>query len=352
MSLNLDEGLDYLGSKVMNRGQMAQMTNKAIFEVPRPDGMRIIDLVEFEIVEFEEEPQTEDFIYNDTKISVSVDKPLVPPGGSQIVHVTATATYGPDNLPATGTLISIMANVGDMERNDQLSSEFDFADMNGSVDFTYTTLASDDNKPITIKVAVQDGDNWIDRGTYVMASNNASLVRGTVINPFNGNPVEGASVILEESDGSKNHFFDKETAADGSYSIAMLPGSYFINFDINIGDANPYEGAYSGSHSELRNDGTMKLRSELQLSQGQTHTFNSHRGILTGISSNFPAGTEIYFTPIGTQNTSLTKVAANGRFLLALDPGNYEITAFGGTIYRSSVTIEKGKITDIGTITR
>ncbi|WP_422486601.1 carboxypeptidase-like regulatory domain-containing protein [Gudongella sp. DL1XJH-153] len=176
-----------------------------------------------------------------------------------------------------------------------------YADINGFVTFTYTTLASDDNKPATIKTAVQDGGDWVDKVTFIMASNKASLVTGTVINPFNGNPVEGASVILEESSSSKHHFFDRATTVDGSYSIAMLPGSYLINFDINIGDANPYEGAYSGSHTELRKDGTIKLRSELQLSQGQTHTFNSQRVILTGIASNFPAGTEIYFTPIGTQ---------------------------------------------------
>ncbi|WP_409229201.1 S-layer homology domain-containing protein [Gudongella sp. SC589] len=352
LTLDLDDGLDYQGARVMNRAQMAQMTYKAIYEVPRPDGMHIIDLVEFEIVEFEDENPAEEIVYENTKISVKVDKTLVPAGGSQLIQVTATATYGPNNLPAANTLISIMANVDETDRNSQLSSDYGISDANGSVIVTYTTLVADDNKPVTIKAAVSDGNDWVDNGVYIMASNSASLVKGTLLNPFNGTPVEGAAVVLEESNGGKHHFFSDATDSDGSYSIAIQPGSYFINFQMDIKGVNPYDGIYYGSHSDFRNDGTLNLRSQLKLSQGQTHTFNSNRGILTGIANNFPAGTEIYFTPLGTQNTSLTKVADNGRFLLALDPGKYEITAFGGTIYRSSVTVETGKITNIGTITR
>ena len=299
-----------------------------------------------------EDLDLEEIIYQGTRVSVSISQSLVPAGGGQTVTVTARATYGPANLPAAGTIIHFMANAGELNRNDRFSPEMAVADTNGLATATYTTHEADDDKSLNIKAGIRDGDDWTDGGNYLMASHNGVLVQGKLINPFNGAPIEGASLFFDSMDSQQNFPFNGFTGPDGMYSVAITPGRYYANIDLNPGPANPHGGPYKGSHSEVTSDGTLFLRQQFIVNQAGSYSLDTERGIMTGMTSNFSAGTNLYFTLRGTNNTSIAEVSSNGRFLLALAPGNYEVTAFGGTIYRQSVTVEKGKITDIGTISR
>jgi hypothetical protein len=72
-------------------------------------------------------------------------------------------------------------------------------------------------------------------------------------------------------------------------------------------------------------------------------------GIITGVT-NLSTGSEIYIIAIGTGNTVIANIGANGRFMIALPPGNYEINGAGGHVMKASFMVEKGKVNDTGNI--
>ena len=355
VSLGLDTGLFYAGSQVMNRGQMAQMTNTTLYEVPRSDGKRIVDMVEFP-GEREEDPSEvwagDEPVYENTKMGITLSNSLVPAGGGQSVVMTVKVTHGTTNAVANSTPVSFMAYADGTDRSGQFSSLSDITDQNGVATAVYTTLQADDGKSITLKAAVQDGDDWIDQSTYLLASNTAGIVSGAVINPFNGQPCESTQFHFNERAGSRHYGFENAAAPDGSYSIGLLPGKYYMDVIIDVGSANPYGGVFNTSDFDVRSDGTVILKRQVDLAQGQTQNIDLQRGILTGIAQNFPVVTDLYIVNKSNNYTGATKVRSDGRFMVALLPGTYEIHAFFGTIYKNSVPITKGTVHDIGSFSR
>ncbi len=90
-----------------------------------------------------------------------------------------------------GASVGFFAHVDNSDRRGQLSATEATTDANGMVTVTYTTLAADDNKHIFIMANTPEDDDWIERGTYILASNEASLLTGRAINPFTGEPCSG-----------------------------------------------------------------------------------------------------------------------------------------------------------------
>ncbi|MBV1757367.1 MAG: S-layer homology domain-containing protein [Dethiosulfatibacter sp.] len=345
--LGLSEWLDYNGSSIVNRAEMARMTTTAIFDVERPDGQKIIDIVEFKIVEFEdEEPNDQEpQIYPDTDLSVTLDKNLVPAGGGQTIQITATVTHGPNHLPVSGANVEFFANAGDNDRRQYLSAINATTDSNGKATVTYTTLAADDGKQLMFMTNTPTEEGWIDVPTYALASNTASLIEGRVINPFTGEAVPNADVAVT-GDG----YYQKVTIdSTGRYSAAVNAGNYFIQYRINVSGDVPYTGEFSGSHFDLKSNGDLLYMIKKDLVSGQSYSLQSEMGIITGVT-NLSAGSEIYIIDIGTGDTVIADIGANGRFMITLPPGNYEINGAGGHVMKASFMVEKGKINDTGSI--
>jgi hypothetical protein len=345
--LGLSEWLDYIGSSIVNRAEMARMTATAIFDIERPDGQKIIDIIDFKIVEFEDkDPNDQDpQFYPDTNLSVTLDKPLVPAGGGQIIQITATVTHGPNNLPISGASVEFFANVDNNDRRQYLSAINATTDTSGKATVTYTTLTSDDGKQIMFMTNTPTEEGWIDVPSYALASNTAALIEGRVINPFTGEADPNAEVAVT-GDG-----FYQEVSVDstGRYSAAVNAGNYFIQYRINVSGDVPYAGEFSGSHFDLKSNGDLLYMIKKNLVSEQSYSLQSEMGIITGVT-NLSAGSEIYIIAIGTGDTVIANIGANGRFMIALPPGNYEINGAGGHVMKASFMVEKGKVNDTGNI--
>lgn len=348
IELGFDSNLNYIPTNIMTREQMSQMTYISIYEIPRPDGQRIIDIVQFNIVDFDDASQSKEINYVDTRLSVSLNKNVVPSGGNQTVDFTVRATYGPNNIPASNTRIEFFADAGGSITNHRFSEDSTLTDDYGYAKAKYTTNIEDNNKVIKFKAVVSDGDNWNESSVYLLVSNNSATLKGTVLNPFNGNPVDNASIILVDRDTRVAFSYDEGTASNGTYSLPVIPGRYYVNFEMNIGDSNPYDNIFKGSHHELRSDGKLVLTYLITLSKDETHILNSHSGIVSGVASNLREGTEVYFVPSVSSNTRAVIIGPGGRFVVPLAPDRYDIYSSTGTIYKRSVIAEKGKIIDIG----
>ena len=370
-TLELTTHLDYSGSAIVNRAQMAQMTTTAIFDVERPDGKRIIDIVEFKSAdetfqEDEQEPRDEDESYNEGEqhdeiayenisLSVTSSKSLAPAGGGQTVQITAHVTHG-DNLPAQGVEVEFFAHesISGDNRSSQLSATHAFTDADGKATSKYTTIAGDDNKYMVLGAITQSDDDWIDERIYFIASNEASMCEGRIINPFTGEPYPNVDIIFDSVHTDYHIFFEGASDENGDYSIAVQPGLYYIAFFLDLGEEHYYSGSYSGSQYEFKADNTVVLRfNEIEIGKNKEYSFNTQWGIIKGTVNNLGSNRDIYIhPPAGTWNTVATQANEDGTFMVALPDGNYEINAQGGHILKSNVKVEKGKITDLGTFSR
>jgi hypothetical protein len=345
-SLGLDRGLYYEGSSVMSRAEMARMTSTALYMVERADGKRIFDLVDFAEPPLDEwfvSEQEEPLVYSNADFDLKLEQALVKTGGNQTVTITATATYGAGRLPAAHTRIGFFANVGANDRRGQLSAQSAITDADGIARVTYTTLAADDNKPIEFKANIQTDDEWIDRTISALASDTAAFIDGRVINPFNGEIPSEVKVGI----ATDNSYDPIPVNQQGYYSAPINAGTYYVNIELNATGTVPYSGEYRGSHFSINNNGDMRIMIQRSFVSGNSYTIASEMGIITGTSSLTP-GTDIYITLIGTNNTVIATIGANGRFLIALAPGCYEITNRYGTSLKANITIQKGIVADIG----
>ncbi len=138
---------------------MAQMTTTDIYDVLRPDREKIINLVDFHV---EDSESVNDItIYDNARLSLQLDSSVVTTGGNQIIQITATATYGPNNLPAANTRIDFFANAGNQDRHSQLSTREGLTNQNGQVTVNYLTLAEDDEQVLLIKANIQTDGNSV-----------------------------------------------------------------------------------------------------------------------------------------------------------------------------------------------
>ena len=354
--LGLDDGLDYQGAVIVNRGEMARMTATAIFDVVRPDGTKIIDVVDFDIVEEDEDVGEDDFvIYSDVRLAISASEPLLAAGGSQTTVITARVTHGAD-LPAANTRVGFFASVDTpqvhSDRRGQLSATELTTDSNGIARVTYTTLAADDDQQIFIQVNAPQGNDWTERGMYILASDTASVVQGRVINPFTGDPYSGVSISFDAMDHGSHTLHENATDQDGRYSLAVSPGDYYMALNLELGDASYYTGDYRGSASHLRADNTVVLRLNLEIREGQTYTVDTERGVLRGTASNVGSDGNLYVVGDGERGTFAAEINADGGFMIAVPAGRYSIGTHAGTVLIDDVNVTAGSVTDVGVLSR
>ncbi|MDF1618309.1 S-layer homology domain-containing protein [Petrocella sp. FN5] len=348
-SLSLDRGLYYVGSSIMNRSEMARMTTTALYNVERPDGQKIIDVVTFEEAPLDNwhvNEQIEPNIYDNAEISVQVSKAIVPTGGGQTITITVAATYGANSLPAANTNIEFFANAGPHDRRSRLSAPSVITDANGIASVTYTTLSDDDNLLIEFLANIHTNNDWVDKRAYALVSNSAAYISGRVINPFNGSIVPDIEMGID-AEGLPHTPVPVDE--QGYYGTPVNVGTYYINFNLKSGTTSPYPGEYRGSHFSINNKGDIWFSMQQTLVAGNSYTLPSELGVITGTSGLAP-GTDIYITAKGTNNTHIATIGANGRFLITLAPGIYEINNRVGTTLKANISIQKGSVTDVGGI--
>jgi hypothetical protein len=344
LNLGLDKQLAYEGSAIINRGQMAQMTTTAIYDVLRPDGEKIINLVDFHV---EDSENVNDItIYDNAQLSLQLDSSVVPTGGNQVIQITATATYGPNNLPATNTRIEFFANAGNQVRHSQLSAREGLTNQNGQVTVNYLTLAEDDEQVLLIKANIQTDGNWVDTDIYAMASNTAASISGRITNPFDGSILSNIEFGLSQVSGK---YIPVPVDSNGYYNMAIPAGEYYFNYSINVSESVPYTGQFEGSHSSLSTRGDLRYSFQKNIVNGNSYAISSEMGILTG-TSNLSPNSEIFITEKGTSNTVIAVINSEQRFLISIQPGTYEIGTRTGTILKNNVTINRNQITDVGGI--
>lgn len=365
--------MSYSGNSVVNRAQMARMTNTAIYDVEMPDSRKLIDVVNFNVKdEFAgKEGQNGDEgqngrdeqhekVYENVDFSVSASKALLPVGGGQTTQINVYVTH--NDLPAAGVPVGFFANlvtnvpgVND-DRNNQLSSSEAVTDATGKATVTYTTLAADDNKHIGIKANTRDDDapyGWTDKGTYIMASNDASLCQGRIVNPFTGEAQPNVKIDFKNMATNNYFWFENISDKDGYYSVVVPTGKYYIGFYLDLGDAIHYSGSYTGSHHGFKDDNTMVLRiNEKQIDKNKTYTLDTEMGIIKGVVSNLGSHRNLYIHNGTVKGTFIANVKKDGSFMIAVPEDNYEINAQGGHILKQNVSVKKGKVIDLGKFSR
>ncbi len=368
VDLALTYGLDYSGTTVMNRAQMAQMTTTAIYDVEMPGGSKIIDIIDFETegkdqgiaeeesqqeeLEENENEYLEEVVYENVSLSVMVSKSLIPAGGGQTVVINTNVTHD-NNLPAKGVPVGFFASQDDTFRKEQLSTIESITDTNGKVTATYTTLSADDDKYVSIKANVPVDDDWMEANTYILASDKGSVLEGRIINPFTGEPLSKVSIDICNVDNNNIYYmFENISDENGNYSIPVLPGEYHIRYYIDSEDKAYYNDSYTGSHHEFETD-KMNIRVQMAVDPNNNYTLDTEMGIVKGVVNNLGSHSEIYLVRHdGMHTTSIANVKEDGSFIIPLREGNYEINAAGGHIINPNVKVEKGKVTDLGTFSR
>lgn len=299
-----------------------------------------------------EQTAFENLNYEGINLAVVLSEYLLPAGGGQTTTVTAFVT-DENNQPVPGIDIGFMAQNRHEERHEQLSVRDTFTDENGRASSIYTTLAGDDNEHIFLKIAANTGDDWIDRETYVLASDDASRCEGRIINPFTGELPFHTAISIHDQDTGYYFLYEDIVNKDGFYSIAVPPGNYHISFLLDLGEENYYNGTYDGSHSRMEADNSIVLRIEMEIESNQDYIFNTEMGILKGNVSNLDSSNNLYITNRNDhRDTVIAVVNPDGSFMIAIPEGNYEICAKGGHILKESVRVEKGQVTDTGSFSR
>ncbi len=352
--LGLTDGFEYIGGTIVNRAEMARMTATAIFDIERADGEKIIDVVDFEEVEFE---PVEDVVYDDVDLNISIDRRLLPTGGGQTATLTVEALRA-DGSPAANTSISFFAGIdvpddAMIDRNSQLSILESITDSSGRAQVTYTTLPGDDDRMITLKANVPKGSDWIDAGVIITASDTACLVSGRLINPFTGDPVRGSYIGFHAVDDSLYLQHDDATDAEGRFDVVVPAGEYHMGLDLDLSGTSLYQGSYQGSHSNFDADGSGSIRIELHAQAGARQNVNAERGVLRGSVGSVGSHPSLYVTRQGSAtDTVAAQLNPDGSFMIALPDGTYDVGTHTGTVLRSGVTITAGSVTDLGGISR
>jgi hypothetical protein len=348
--LGLDRGLYYNGTDIMNRSAMARMTTTALYNVQRPDGQRVVDVVLFNaepLTDWHIDEQVESNIYNDASISVELSEAIVKPGGRQTITITVLTTYGPDKRPAAFTNIEFFANVGPHDRGDQLSVREILTDAEGIATSTYTTLAADDGNAIELMANIYTDDEWLNTSAFALASDTAAFVSGRIINPFNGKEVTDPEIIVGLE--TNPHIHTRLKADEqGYYSGPISADKYTVDIRMNVGDTSPYTGEFSGSHFSIDNNGDVWIGIQPRdYNAGNSYTIPSELGVITGVHDR-PLGTEIYMVSKSGQFTQIADIGSNGRFMITLPPGQYWIGNSVGTILKDNITIQAGSVSDLG----
>lgn len=344
--LGLTEGLEYKSASHIRRDQMAKFAANAVYNVERPDGSKIIDLLEYKV---EDEPgdtedRSEEKVPEDTKeqklesISMSVvfTPEILPEGGGQTSTITITVT-DQAGKPVEDAKVWFFATAfegtTESDRNAQLSHSEIMTDASGKAVISYTSLAEDNNKIIEIYVSADKDCIDVHKHYKIMAANQAAVISGVVKDPYNGTPKEG--VLIHIRRGGVDHSFDiTETDDQGRYSMIVPTGTYHVSFEM-----------------EIRDQITVNASSH-----GKTYTADANKGILKGVITRVSPGKLVMALPPGFSHnpdawTLQAEIQSDGSFALALAPNTYELFIVGSSNpSKIGITVQSGQVTDIGTI--
>lgn len=345
--LGLTEGLEYVSDSYIRRDQMAKFTANAVYNIERPDGSAIIDLLEgtAEDVPEDTEDQSDEKVPGDTEeqklesISMSVvfTPQILPEGGGKTSSITITVT-DQAGKPVEDAKVWFLATAFEgtkvSDRNAQLSHSETTTDASGKAVISYTSLAADDNKIIEIAVSAAKDCIDVNKHYKIMAANQAAVVCGVVKDPFTGAPKEGVSVHIRR-DGVDHSFDITETDDQGHYSMVVPTGTFHVSFEMPI-----------------RDQITVKASSH-----GQTYTIDNNKGILKGVITGVSPGKKVMaigpgFNRNSPDNWTLqADIQSDGSFTLALAPNTYELFIVGSSNpSKTGVTVKSGQVTDMGTV--
>ena len=113
-----------------------------------------------------------DKFLDEPQVFIKKSPDSIPEGGGQSVTLVATIVDS-DNSPLQEASVYINSEVHQtgQDRNAQLSASNLKTDDKGQVLVTYTTIAQDDNKPISIFFDVDTGKGMIHKSISIEASN-------------------------------------------------------------------------------------------------------------------------------------------------------------------------------------
>ena len=148
--LGLTEGLEYVSDSYIRRDQMAKFTANAVYNIERPDGSAIIDLLEgtAEDVPEDTEDQSDEKVPGDTEeqklesISMSVvfTPQILPEGGGKTSSITITVT-DQAGKPVEDAKVWFLATAFEgtkvSDRNAQLSHSETTTDASGKAVISY-----------------------------------------------------------------------------------------------------------------------------------------------------------------------------------------------------------------------
>lgn len=200
------------------------------------------------------------------------------------------------------------------ERDGQLSQSEITTDETGQARVTYTTLATDDQRFVTIRISVGKdvGDDYIEEfgELQIIAADRASKVNGVVTDPFTGAPLEGICVHFQRYDLNRKSIGFTETDAKGCYAATVPTGHYGISFE------------------------EMEIRDEIAVNisnPGEGYTVNNNKGILKGIVTGVSPGKQVMAIGPGFRSTNQAnwtlqaEIQSDGSFILSLFPNTYEL---------------------------
>ncbi|MDX9918079.1 MAG: S-layer homology domain-containing protein [Gudongella sp.] len=331
--LGLTEGLEYISDSHIRRDQMAKFAANAVYNVERTDGTMIVDLLEARAEDKPEDSKDQQL----EGISMSVEFPeVLPEGGGQTATIVVKVTDKAGN-PIEEAEVFFAALVYESDRTDdrnaQLSQLETRTDISGKAIVTYTSLASDDKKPVEISINVFK-DPAMEDGRYkIIAANQAAVVSGVVKNPFTGTPAEDIFIHIRK-EGIDHSFSSTETDEQGRYRMVVPIGSYHLSFEMPIRDQISVN---ANSH-------------------GQTYTVDNNKGILKGVMTGVSPGKTVMAIPPNFRHnpdawTLQAEIQSDGSFTLALAPNTYELFIVGSSNpSKTGISIKSGQVTDIGTV--
>ncbi len=328
--------LEYISDSHIKRDQMARLAANAVYDVERPDGSKIIDLLKSKA---EDTPgDAEDHQLERIRMSVVLTPQVLPEGGGQTATIAVTVTDRAGN-PVKGAKVVLHASAFEVhrigDRNAQLSQSETTTDASGKAMATYTTLAADDKKMVEIDVSAFKDSAGEHRNYKIMAANRAAEIHGVVRDPYTGAPKEGIFIHFLSSETMES-VGCVETDGQGRYRVPVPAGTYHVSFEMAIRDQITVNAS----------------------SPGQTYTVDANKGILKGVMTGVSPGKKVMafdwsnFSPNGSDNHTLqADIQSDGSFAIALTPGTYELFIVGSEFpSKTGITIKSGQVTDIGTV--
>jgi len=265
---------------------------------------------------------------------VEANPELIPEGGGQTVTITATVADN-DGYLVDGAKVSFHAEAFEAGgRNGQLSQSETTTDAFGQARVTYTTLAADDHRFVTVNVAASNEHVMEHRELKFIAANRAAKVSGVVKDPFTGAPLEDVHIHFMKRDINRSIGFT-QTDADGNYSVTLPTGNYSLSFELKIRDAISVNISNHGGN----------------------YTANNNKGILKGVVTGVSPGNLVMAIPPGFNRnnpdnwTLQAEIKSDGSFMMALFPNTYELFIVGrSSPFRTGVTVQSGQVTDLGAV--